>query len=206
VSQARGEHGPYLFGVERLNALTDGLIAIVLTLLVLDLKLPEAANPGRILDDLSENAHDFIAWLISFVVIARFWVVHHGITARMSRCRLGTITLNFLFLAFVSLMPFTASLIGTYRVIEPWSTVFFATNMAAASIALGLLARHAAREPNLLHPDTEAGELDWHCRHHLYVLPAVAGAAAGLAFVGPYAAIGLIFGEFGVVVAGSRRA
>jgi uncharacterized membrane protein len=206
VSQGPGNRRRHLFGVERLNALSDGLLAIVLTLLVLELKLPESADPGDILDDLADNYHDFIAWVISFIVLARFWVVHHGITARMSRCHIGTIALNFLFLGVVSLMPFTASLIGLYKVEEPWSTAFFAANLAAGSVGLGLLARHVAREPNLLHPDTKDGELDWHRQHHLFVLPAVAIAALGLAFVEPYMAIGLILAEFGVVLAGSWQA
>ena len=206
MSQDRDERGRHLFGVERLNALTDGVLAIVLTLLVLDLKLPEVDDPSQILDDLSDNYHDFIAWVISFIVIARFWVIHHGITARIGRCHVLTIALNFLFLGLVTLMPFTASLLGSYKIEEPWSTVFFATNMAAASFALGLFARHVVREPKLWHADTEKGELDWHLRHHLYVLPAVAVAAAGLAFVEPYMAIGLILAEFGVVVAAAQQA
>ena len=133
------------FGVEQLNALSDGLFAIVLTLLVLDLKLPERANPGDILDDLLGNYHDFIAWIISFIVLARFWMVHHTILARIARCELGTIVRNFVLLAAITLMPFTASLIGTYRVTEPWSTAIFAANVAAASIALGVLAKHLTR-------------------------------------------------------------
>jgi uncharacterized membrane protein len=206
VSDARGACGRQLFGVERLNALSDGLFAIVLTLLVLDLKLPEVHNPGDILADLADNYHDFLAWLISFIVIARFWIIHQGITARMSHCHVGTVALNFLLLAFVTLMPFTASLIGTYKVTEPWSTVFFAMNMGAASIGLGLLARHVAREPSLLSADTEEGDLDWHRRQHLYVLPAVAAAAMALAFVAAYLAVAVILAEFGVAVrAGSRR-
>lgn len=206
MSQARSEQGRQLFRVERLNALSDGLFAIVLTLLVLDLKLPEVADPGPILDDLADNYHVFIAWVISFIVIARFWVIHHSITARMSRCHVGTIALNFMIFAFVSLMPFTASLIGTYKVVEPWSTVFFATNLAAGSIALGLLAQHVTREPDLLRPDTEEGELEWHRTHHLYVLPAVAVVAMGLAFAEPYLAISLLLVEFAVVVAVAGRA
>jgi uncharacterized membrane protein len=206
VSAVRSVRARQLLGVERLNALSDGLIAIVLTLLVLDLKLPEPHDPAHILDRLGDNAHDFVAWLISFIVIARFWVIHHGITARMMRCHIGTIALNFLLLAFVSLMPFTAALIGSYEVGEPWATVFFASNLAAGSLGLGLLARHVSREPDLLRPETEEGELDWHRRQHLYVLPAVAIAAVGLAFVEPWIAIGLLLAEFGVVVAGSRRA
>jgi uncharacterized membrane protein len=206
VSHARVGRGRRLFGVERLNALTDGLLAIVLTLLVLDLKLPEVADPGHILDDLGDNYHDFIAWLISFMVIARFWVIHHGVTARMSRCHVGTLTLNFLFLGLVTLMPFTASLIGSYEVREPWATVSFALNLAAGSLVLGLFARHVTREQGLLADDTKRRELDWHRRHHLYVLPAVGFIAAGLAFVEPLLAVALILGEFGAVVAAYQNA
>ncbi len=205
MSEERSARGHELFGIERLNALSDGLFAIVLTLLVLDLKLPETENPTQILDDLGDDYHTFVAWLISFVVIARFWVIHHAITARMIRCHVGTITLNFLVLAFVSLMPFTASLIGSYEIGEPWSTVFFATNLGLVSIGLGLLAWHVSLEPNLLRPDTEEGALDWHRTHHLLVLPAVAIAAVGLAFVEPWVAIGIILAEFGVVVAAGVR-
>jgi uncharacterized membrane protein len=194
------------FGIERLNALSDGLFAIVLTLLVLELKLPDATVSGSILDDLSDNYHSFIAWVISFLVIARFWVVHHGITARMSRCHIGTLVLNLAFLGVVSLMPFTASLIGSYEVREPWSTVSFALNLAAGSLVLGLFARHVTREQGLLADDTKRRELDWHRRHHLYVLPAVGAAAVALAFAEPYLAIGLMLGEFIAVMAvGVRR-
>jgi uncharacterized membrane protein len=193
------------FGIERLNALSDGLFAIVLTLLVLDLKLPERANPGDILDDLLGNYHDFIAWIISFVVLARFWMVHHTILARIGRCELGTIVRNFVLLAAITLMPFTASLIGTYRVTEPWSTAIFAANVAAASIALGVLAKHLTRHPGLLAADADRAVVDWHRRHHTVILPAVAVVVMGLAFVVPYLATLLIIIEFGVFMVAVLR-
>jgi uncharacterized membrane protein len=193
------------FGIERLNALSDGLFAIVLTLLVLDLKLPERANPGDILDDLLGNYHDFIAWIISFIVLARFWMVHHTILARIAHCELGTIVRNFVLLAAITLMPFTASLIGTYRVTEPWSTAIFAANVAAASIALGVLAKHLTRHPGLLAADADRAVVDWHRHHHTVILPAVAVVVMGLAFVVPYLATLLIILEFGVFMVAVLR-
>jgi len=156
-------------------------------------------NPS-IIDELVDNYHVFIGWLISFLVIARIWVFHHAVLAHVARCHIGTIMLNFMLLGTVSLMPFTAALIGDYRINEPWSTAFFALNLAVASVALGLLAGHAASEPGLLAPQQDPAALQWHKRHHLYVLPSVATIGAALAFIAPYAAIIVLAGEFAIVL------
>ncbi|MGB5952630.1 MAG: TMEM175 family protein, partial [Ornithinimicrobium sp.] len=78
------------FRVERLNALTDGVFAIALTLLVLELKLPNAGEGTAFLEALRQDWHVFFAWLISFVAIARFWIVHHSVVAQLERCHTGT--------------------------------------------------------------------------------------------------------------------
>jgi uncharacterized membrane protein len=192
--------GAPTYGVERMAALSDGLFAIVLTLLVLDLKLPEPPAPGdELLAHLGDNLHDFVGWFVSFLALARLWIVHHVVLARVERCHLGTIVLNFALLAAISVMPFTSSLIGTYETGEPWAIVFFALNLAAAGAALGALARHIAREPELLHAEHEPESLEWHWKHHLLVLPAVAGVVALLAFVHPLVAVGALLAEFAAV-------
>ncbi|MFC8798025.1 TMEM175 family protein [Promicromonospora sp. NPDC057138] len=185
------------FKPERMNALTDGVFAIVLTLLVLDLKLPETDE--SILALMSNDRRVFIAWLISFLLIARFWLVHHAVTARLQQCHVGTLALNFGVLGSVSLVPFSADLIGTERIAEPWSTIVFAGNVGLMSLSVGLLARHALREPYLLHPDQSRTVLSRHRSHHLYVLPTVAMASVLLAFVHPYLAVGVLLAEFVVV-------
>jgi len=184
-----GEYTP-----ERMNALTDGVFAIVLTLLVLELKLPE--KDESILSLMVDDWRVFVAWLISFLLIARFWFVHHAVTAGLAQCRSATLALNFSVLGGVSLVPFSADLIGTERIAEPWSTVVFAINVGLLSLTVGLLARHALREPHLLHPGRPMTELARHRLHHLYVLPTVAMVSALLAFVEPYLAIGILLAEF----------
>ncbi|MCD4534275.1 DUF1211 domain-containing protein [Nocardioides sp. cx-169] len=182
------------YGTERMSALSDGVFAIVLTLLVLELKLPE--RDESIVALLADDWHVFLAWLISFLAIARFWLVHHSITADLRQCHNGTLALNFSVLGAVTLVPFSADIIGTERVAEPWSTVVFAVNIGVLSVAVGLLARHATREAQLLHPDHAAELLARSRIHHLYLLPAVTLVAAALAFVAPYASVGLLLAEF----------
>lgn len=184
------------FSPERLNAVTDGLFAIILTLLVLELKVPDLARGDSVLAAMAEDWHVFVAWAISFLAIARFWMVHHSITATLARVHTGTIALTFLFLGAASLMPFTADALGTMRIAEPWSTVLFAGNFALVSLALGLLAQHAVREPSLTGPQAADSALAQVRRHHLVVLPLVALAAAVLAFTEPYVSIALLVGEF----------
>jgi len=196
---------PPLYRTDRLNALSDGVFSIVLTLLVLDLKLP--VRNESILTLMADDWHVFLAWLISFIAIARFWLVHHSITASLHQCHVGTLSRNFGVLGAVTLVPFSADIIGTERVQEPWSTVLFAVNLGLLSLTLGLLARHAVTEPNLRHPDHSVAELSRHLNHHLYLLPAVTVVAALLAFVEPYLALGAIAVEFLVFgwLTGRRR-
>lgn len=197
-------HAPRHFPVERMNALTDGVFAIVLTLLVLELKLPE--KDESVLTLIADDWHVFLAWLISFLAIARFWMVHHSVTAGMVRCHTTTLALNFAVLGAVTLLPFSADVIGTERITEPWSTVIFAANIGLLSLTVGLLARHAAREPHLLHSEEPIGLLTSHRSHHLYLLPAITLVAALLAFVQPYLSVLLLTAEFVVYGwRGSRR-
>lgn len=191
------------FTPERMNAVTDGVFAIVLTLLVLELRLPEQDESVLVL--LREDWRVFVAWLISFVLLARFWLVHHALTAGLSSCGSTTLALNFTVLGAVSLVPFSADVLGTERVAEPWSTVVFAVNVGLLSLAVGLLARRAAHEPHHSDPDRSVEALSSYQVHHLYVLPLVTLGAALLAFAHPVLAVGLLVAEF-AYFAGGRRA
>ena len=182
------------FTIERMNALTEGVYAIVLTLLVLELKLPEGDE--SVLQLLADDWHVFVAWVISFAAIGRFWLVHHAITAHLKHVDNHTLRINLAVLAAVTLMPFSADAIGTEALDEPWSTVLFALNVGVLSATIGLLALHAERERHLLHDEGHLPRISRHRRAHLVVLPCVTAAAAALAFVHPYLAVGLIMSEF----------
>jgi uncharacterized membrane protein len=188
------------FTTERMGALTDGLFAIVLTLLVLELRLPERDESILLL--MRDDWRVFLAWLVSFVLLARFWLVHHAITAGLRACHMRTLVLNFAVLGAVSLVPFSTDVIGTERVEEPWSTVVFAVNVGLMSLTVGLLARHTLREPHLRDPGRSVATLSRYQVHHLYVLPAAAFGAAALAFAFPFASLAILIGEFVLFAAG----
>jgi uncharacterized membrane protein len=162
------------YATDRLGALSDGVFAIVLTLLVLDLKIPEvpAAASQQMHADLAAQIPNFLAWLVSFILLARFWIVHHAVLATLQRCHTGTMVWNFAVLGLVSLVPFAAGLIGTYEY-DPLAVIIFATMLGATGLALGLFARHAATETHL-HRREQVTDLQWHWKYHARVLPLVA--------------------------------
>ncbi len=94
---------------ERLGALTDGLFAIVLTLLVLELKIPEDPAPGTdVIQVLINDWEAFAGWLISFVILARLWMFQHHAAASARFVSSRSIAINFAFLATVSLSSHSA--------------------------------------------------------------------------------------------------
>ena len=130
-------------GHERLLALTDGVYAIAITLLVLNLKVPELpgiTNP-LLKADLLRQLPNFVAYAIAFLVIAFFWLNHNRIFRSVTKCDERAIRLNFIHLLFVSLTPYTTSLIGHYEE-DRVATVVFSLNLGLASLSLAMLALH----------------------------------------------------------------
>lgn len=104
------------YETDRLCALTDGIYAIALTLLVLDLKVPEVpgiTNP-ELRSDLFQQRANFVAYGVAFILLSFFWINHHRIFHLANRCDGRALVLNLFHLLFVSLTPYVTSLIGHY--------------------------------------------------------------------------------------------
>jgi len=103
--------------LDRLNALSDGVIAIVLTLLVLGIDLPEHHDFSveGLVSFLGKVEYQVTVYAVSFVLIGSYWI-QHNVMFHFFRfgCR-GLTWLNLLFLFELTLLPFTTKLIGTYR-------------------------------------------------------------------------------------------
>lgn len=182
------------YGVERLGAFSDGVFAIVVTLLVLEIKLPDPPLPGReIGQELVDNIPAFLGWLVSFVVLARFWVVHHHVTDALARSSTPTIIWNLAFLGSISLLPFGASLVGTYEFETPWALIVFSLSLGLSALLLGLFARHVARAGHL-RKELEH-DLHWDSRHHTLVVPAIVVVASVATLVHPVWAFVLLAAE-----------
>ena len=98
----------------RVLALSDGVFAIVITLLVLEIHVPELSGGESLRDALREVQPSFIAFLISFFVTAIAWAGHRDLFAHIQRTDRTLVWLNLLYLLPLSLLPFGAALISRY--------------------------------------------------------------------------------------------
>lgn len=155
---------------KRLSAVFDGVIAIVMTLLVLDLKLPELEGNGnqlQLVEGLKGQLPEFIAWLISFVMIARIWYEQHAVLACVSKCDRRSIVLTFLLMASCSLIPFSSDLVGDYPQV-PLSVLVFSITMVLNGLIVALLAAYSMRSTHL---HREGGQVSLHTRiRYLFIV------------------------------------
>src|SRR6266542_2046146 len=108
---ARGE-----LRLNRIEAFSDGVFAIVVTLLVLELKVPELHEPASV-SELGRQLRDlfprFLSWLISFIIVAKFWLNHHHVLLAR-HADYAMVWLNSIFLMFQSFVPFPTAMMGEY--------------------------------------------------------------------------------------------
>ena len=102
----------------RVMALSDGVFAIVITLLVLEIHVPELATAKGLREALEEIRPSFVAFLISFVVVAIAWVGHRDLFAHVRRTDRPLVWLNILYMLPLCLLPFGASLLARYQEAE----------------------------------------------------------------------------------------
>ena len=102
---------------ERLNALSDGVIAIALTLLVLGIDIPEDHNfdENGLLSFLIKLEPALVAYVMSFIIVALYWFIHHRIFNELKYINTAVIALNIIFLFSISLVPFISKLKSLYR-------------------------------------------------------------------------------------------
>jgi uncharacterized membrane protein len=141
---------------DRLAALTDGVVAIVMTLLALDIRLPMPAtglSNRQLLGVMEDALPTLFGYALSFVVIAQFWLIHHRKFARLKHVDGGLFWLNVLFLLCIGVIPFVTSVLaenpGTV------ATVAYAGVIAAVSISLGATALYAGARDLLERDGTE---------------------------------------------------
>ncbi len=125
--------------VGRFLALSDGVFAIAMTLLALDLKVPDL--PGHVADGAVRHAlghqwPNFLAYLISFYVVGIYWLRHHTLMRTLTRANRRLLGDNIWFLLFMSALPFPASLMGRYGTSDPIALAVYGCVNAAATIAL----------------------------------------------------------------------
>jgi uncharacterized membrane protein len=98
----------------RVLGLSDGVFAIIITLLVLEIQVPDLAGGQTLREALAEVRPSFIGFLISFVVVAISWAGHRDLFAHIRRTDRGLVWLNIVYLLPLCLLPFGAALISRF--------------------------------------------------------------------------------------------
>jgi uncharacterized membrane protein len=131
----------------RIEALTDGIFAIAMTLLVLALAVPDIIEPvsnPAILNSLYGLIPSFYTLVLSFVLLALFWNIHHRVFQRIIKVDNILLWINMIWLLFIVLVPFSASLSGKYGHFSI-PHIVFNVNMLGISIFLTLNTFYAHR-------------------------------------------------------------
>jgi len=118
----------------RIEAFSDGAFAIVVTLLVLELKVPmlkDHASVSELAHHLLESLPKFVSWLISFIIVCKFWLNHHHVVGLARHADYAMVWFNSIFLMGQSFIPFPTALMGEYpdnRLAVSFFGVVFAVN------------------------------------------------------------------------------
>ena len=152
VATPTSERDPRL---ERLLFLSDGVYAIALTLLAVELVLPESAadlHGGALLDSLLESWPRVLAFLISFTVIANFWVGHNVLFQHVRRFDGGLMWLALLQLLCVAFIPYPTSVIGQH-IVDPVAQQFYFATLLLTGLVMATLWVYMNSGRRLVHPD-----------------------------------------------------
>jgi uncharacterized membrane protein len=131
------------FDPGRLAAISDGIFAVALTLLILDVKPPNVAV-SHLTGALIATAPRLGIFALSFTIVAYYWVVHHLTFAYVRVADRGLLWLNLLFLFTIVVLPFSAAVLGRYPLAAP-ALIVYGSNLASCSITLGLSWWYASR-------------------------------------------------------------
>ena len=138
--------------LNRIEAFSDGVFAIVVTLLVLELTVPEPHGHGSVAEparQLVGLVPGFLSWLISFIIVCKFWLSHHHVLGLAGHANYALVWLNSLFLMLQSFIPFPTAMMDEYAT-NPLAVTASGIVMAFNTL---LIALHAYILRNLIQPE-----------------------------------------------------
>jgi uncharacterized membrane protein len=142
--------------LERMVFFSDAVFAIALTLLALDLKLPEGIAAAQLDGALIDALPELFAYALSFVIIAKTWLLHHSDFALIRRFNPTLAWMNLALLFFIAMLPAPTSVLSEYGDDPtPWPSVLYAANIGAIYLLLAGIWSYA-RHAKLMDPDMAA--------------------------------------------------
>lgn len=129
----------------RLEAFSDGVIAVAITLLVLDIRVPPPGTHASLGHELARQWPSYAAYVTSFITIGIIWINHPAMIGRLRAADHGILMLNLVLLLTIAVIPFATSLLATYLKEghgQNLAAAVYAGVFLAMSIAFATLNRH----------------------------------------------------------------
>jgi uncharacterized membrane protein len=172
----------------RLEAFSDGVFAIAITLLVLDIVVPHVRGT-ELLHEIWHERQMMLAYFVAFMTIGAVWIEHSALVDGLERIDATFMRLNLILLLFCALLPFPTRLMGEYagdRAGERVAVPFFGLMLLMQTVMLYVLARHAEKED--LYGADVADEAKEESRLKYQLAPSLIfyAVATGLGFLAPY--------------------
>ncbi len=134
--------------VNRIEGLSDGVFAIVMTLLILELKISDVAHDTNLttglIEELSHLWPKLFTYVVSFIILGVYWIGHHYQINFVTRGNRVFLWLNIVFLMFIGLVPFSTALLGDYP-LEKVSVIIYGFNLVLCSSSLFGVWQYATR-------------------------------------------------------------
>ena len=172
---------------------SDGVFAIAVTLLILEVKVPRNLPPDQLLAALAHQWPAWLAFLSSFLSIGIMWLNHHRLFTLIHRCDEPLLFYNLLLLLAITIVPFPTALLAEY-IRGPGSRVaglLYTIHGMIIAVCYTLLWRHAATGNRLLGP-----RISHDLAHAIFKQyrfgPLLSLGCVGLSLVSPYAAVGVM--------------
>lgn len=175
---------------DRIVNLSDGVFAIAITLLVLDIRVPEipdAMVASELPAALLSLWPKYLGYVLSFVVISTFWVVHHSIFRPIREYDRGLLYLNLVFLMFVAFVPFPTSLLGEYSD-HQLPVAIYAGTLAIGRLLLTTIHWYSTRDDRLVGDPQDPREVRFYLIRGL-AMPVIFLLSIGVSFFSVGAAI-----------------
>ncbi len=135
----------------RLEALTDATFAIIMTLLVLELRIPETESHTELIHGLQGLLPSVLSFIISFIVLGVYWTAHHTQFRYITRVDHKLVWFNIVYLLVLSFVPFSAALLGKHHA-EAIAIQMYALNLLIATLVHFFMWRHATKSNRLTDP------------------------------------------------------
>lgn len=143
-------------GTTRVEAFSDGVIAIIITIMVLLLKLPNIdkdLTARALATHLHQQTPYFAAYVFSFMMVGIFWTNHHHMYHLLEKTDDRLLLLNLFFLFWMSLIPYTTALMGANPLLAP-SAALYGFVMLMTTFSLALMRNHTLKK-KLVHRDED---------------------------------------------------